>query len=336
MISRDSTQRTTKQQELFSIDQMGYFIQTDHLLYKLKEIYDFDRWYPMLKRSLPPKSRAGRKPRDIVMKAKMLLLGFFDCLSDREVEAHMNVNIMYRYFCDLPAYERAPDHTQLSKLRKKIRGYKIHKLFDDVVTYARERGLVTDNWSSTDSTHLEAKVSPSRKSIRNEKYMISNEQKNPKAWRKESPKPPTDRDARWGAKSKDTIFYGYKMHAAIDSESEILTKVYTTPGQVFDGHYLGAILETRAKNITGDCHYKTKVNDFILRDHGIRNWIFEKGKRKHSKWIGNIRRVIERKFGEAKNWHSLFRCRYWGLMNVKVHCFMIAIAMNLKRLVALT
>ncbi len=44
---------------------------------------------------------------------------------------------------------------------------------------------------------------------------------------------------------------------------------------------------------------------------------------------------IERKFGEAKQNHSLGRCRYLGLLGVGVQAYFTAIALNLKMIVKL-
>jgi IS5 family transposase len=332
MIAIDSTGKITKQQELFSYEH-GYLIIKDDLLYKLKQIYDFDRWYKILGFR---KATVGRKPIDIVLKAKMLLLQFLYGLSDREVERQCNKDIMFRYFCDLTPFEKAPNFTKLCKLRKEIKKTKINELFEDIVAFAREKGMITDNWSSSDSTHLLANVSESRKSINNEKSELSKEQKDPKKWRKKNPKPPVDKDARWGCKKKKEYFYGYKMHASEDCESEILTRLAVSSGEVYDGNYFPNIYETKALNVTADCAYRMPSNDFIIKANGSRNWIFKKGVKKQNKWIGNMRRVIERKFGEGKNRHGLFHCRYRGVERVKVECLMIAIAMNLKRIVRLT
>ena len=44
---------------------------------------------------------------------------------------------------------------------------------------------------------------------------------------------------------------------------------------------------------------------------------------------------IERKFGEAKRGHGFGRCRYIGKARYAVQSFLMAIGMNLKRMVKL-
>ena len=45
---------------------------------------------------------------------------------------------------------------------------------------------------------------------------------------------------------------------------------------------------------------------------------------------------VERKFAEGNQRHGLKKARYWGLVKVSIQSFMVAIVVNLKRLVKLT
>ena len=44
---------------------------------------------------------------------------------------------------------------------------------------------------------------------------------------------------------------------------------------------------------------------------------------------------VERKYGEAKRWHGLGRCRYLGLWRYGIQAYLTALVLNLKRIVAL-
>ncbi|MGC8878599.1 MAG: transposase [Anaerolineae bacterium] len=48
-----------------------------------------------------------------------------------------------------------------------------------------------------------------------------------------------------------------------------------------------------------------------------------------------VRYKIERKYGEAKEYHGLRRCRAVGLLRYAIQAFLTAIVLNLKRLVRL-
>lgn len=47
------------------------------------------------------------------------------------------------------------------------------------------------------------------------------------------------------------------------------------------------------------------------------------------------RKMVERKFGEAKKWHRLGRARYRGYWRVKIQVLMVFLVMNIKRMVRL-
>jgi IS5 family transposase len=44
---------------------------------------------------------------------------------------------------------------------------------------------------------------------------------------------------------------------------------------------------------------------------------------------------VERKYGEAKRWHGLGRCRYLGLWRYGIQAYLTALVLNLKRIVVL-
>jgi len=45
---------------------------------------------------------------------------------------------------------------------------------------------------------------------------------------------------------------------------------------------------------------------------------------------------VERKFAEGNQRHGIKKSRYWGLIKVSIQNLMVAIVVNLKRLVKLT
>ncbi len=49
----------------------------------------------------------------------------------------------------------------------------------------------------------------------------------------------------------------------------------------------------------------------------------------------NLRKMIERKFGEAKKWHRMDRARYRGYFKVKIQVLMTFLVLNVKRIVRL-
>lgn len=50
-------------------------------------------------------------------------------------------------------------------------------------------------------------------------------------------------------KSKKKPFFGYKAHASMDSDSEIITRLETTPGSTNDGKEFPKVVDTKAEMI---------------------------------------------------------------------------------------
>jgi IS5 family transposase len=74
---------------------------------------------------------------------------------------------------------------------------------------------------------------------------------------KDNPDASPDKDARYGYKSREKPFFGYKAHASIDYDSELITKLGTTPGNV--NEFL-KVVDSKSKMTTADkvCDSKKK------------------------------------------------------------------------------
>ena len=69
---------------------------------------------------------------------------------------------------------------------------------------------------------------------------------------KDNPDVLPDRDARYGYKSRKGPFFGYKAHASMDADSELITKLQTTPGDANDGKEFPRVVDSKAKMTTTD------------------------------------------------------------------------------------
>jgi IS5 family transposase len=269
----------------------------------------------------------GRDPWDPVLMFKMVFLQFLYDLSDREIEEQATFNMAYKWFLGLSAEELPPDHTTLCRFRLRLGPDGFQRLFNQVVEQARTRGFISDRLHIIDSTDIAAKVDLFRlkkehsQGDDDDTYVDRN-----------SPDP----EARFGRKSKKKGFYGYKAHIVEDADSEFIVQVKTTPGNMPDGGQLPELIDGHAQETTGDKAYDSKDNHAHLAAVGSASGIIRRhrrpGRPRHSH---RERPKIERKFSEVKNRHGLDRARYWGLAKVSIQSFMVAIVVNLKRLVKL-
>jgi len=85
---------------------------------------------------------------------------------------------------------------------------------------------ISDRLSIVDSTHVKAKVDTFK--------IKGNLDASP------------DKDARHGYKSKSKPFYGYKAHASMDADSNLITRLSFTPGNTSDGREFPKVVNTKA------------------------------------------------------------------------------------------
>lgn len=295
-----------------------------HFLRDLSRAVDFSFVKPALKDFY---ADWGRDPWDSALMFKMVFLQFLYNLSDREIEEQCTWNMMYKWFLGLSAEELPPDHTTLCRFRARLGAEGFQGLFNQVVEQARARGFVSDRLHIIDATDIAAKVDLFRlkkdhaQGDDDDTYVDRN-----------SPDP----DARFGRKSKKKGFYGYKAHIVEDAESELIVGVMTTPGNVPDGGVLPLLIDSGPREVTGDKGYDRAANHAHLEEMGAASGIIRRrrgpGRPRKSR---RERPKVERKFAEGNQRHGLKKARYWGLVKVSIQSFMVAIVVNLKRMVKL-
>jgi IS5 family transposase len=207
---------------------------------------------------------------------------------------------------------------------------KFQQIFNQIITQARQAGLVSDRLQIIDATHLQAKVDLFR--------LPEPPVDGPPAAAPGSP----DADARFGRKSEKKSFYGYKEHMGLDPDSELVTTVRVTPGNVADSQILGPLIDPHTREVTADKGYDTDTNHRQLKEGGQRSSIIVKANRTNPEVIGQAnpksqrqRPIIERKFAEQKKYHGLAQARYWGLAKVTIQVVMTCIVVNAKKIVKL-
>jgi IS5 family transposase len=246
----------------------------------------------------------------------MLLLQFLYDIPDRACEEAVNLNMAFKYFCGLDYDEKGPDATTLVRFRDRLGADGCRDLFNGLVSIARKKGIIADRLSLVDSSHIKAKV---------DTY------KNPPR----SGKGP-DKDARGGYKSSKKPFFGYKCHIAEDYDSELITKVLATPGNVYDGEVFVGVCDENAKAVTADRGYSSADNRWILKENGQVDGIIP---RSNDVVIDDVRvkimklrKNVERKISELKM-HGLGSARYWGSAKMEIQAMLTAWAVNIKRMV---
>jgi len=332
-------------------------VPRDHFLRRLDELVDWEGISRKLARHYKGGASYGPAPYEPAMLLKMLLVSYLYHVSERQVEELANDALSVKCFLGLAVDEKAPDHSTLTVFKQRLLqggGVGVYEeLFQGIVGLAKEKGIEFGKLQVVDSTHTEADVD------------VEEEDR-----RRRGGGGPRDSDAHWGVKGsrveveggkkvkKPKYFYGYKQHVSLNAGSGLITAVLHTPGNAPDGKYLGKLVKrdeevgVRAEVYAADRGYDDGENHLFLWDRGLKSAISlnryrtEKKDRNKEIWIElkadpdyqlglGERYKVERKFGEAKRWHGLGRCRYLGLAKLAIQGYLTAIVLNLKRMVKL-
>jgi len=299
-------------------------IPDDHFLKQLEKAVDFSFVNDLCRDAYNPD--VGRPAYEPQMMFKMLFLQFLYDISDRRIEEEVKFNLVLKWFVGLAINESPPDATSLTRFRERLGVKRFASIFNQIVSLAREKGLISDHLSIVDSTHVKAKVDTFKMQSKPERVK--------------------DKDARYGYKTHNKPFFGYKSHTGIDADSELITKVETTPGNVHDGDMFRKVVDDKSQMVTADKAYDSKKNHRLLKKNKKKSAIIIKKNRKSKRLKKNQMKAevqaaqqerpkIERKFAELKRFHGLAVARYWGLAKMSIQNLMTAITCNLKRMVKL-
>jgi transposase, IS5 family len=199
------------------------------------------RSYAKQLRSASPQ---GAKPinREAILRAFLASplegISTFTGLHDR-----LDRDIRFRYQCGFRLVEPAPSISTLSRVFAAITELGIAKqLFHDLVSLCQNEGIIDGTHIAIDSTAIKA-------------Y----EKKQPKSRSQETG------HANWGAKfdtfGNKLTWFGYKIHLAVDTQSELPMAIEVTPAHVYDGEMATPLMKEVAEN-------RQQPFKFVMMDAG--------------------------------------------------------------------
>ena len=131
-------------------------VPADHYLRRVHQAIDFGRIRTILLSSYH--QTLGRPPFDPLVLLKLEFLQYQYDLSDREVINHSQVNMAFRLFLDLGLHSPLPDPSLLTYFRKRLGPEAHQRVFQELITQARQQGLVKDRLRLKDATHVLANI----------------------------------------------------------------------------------------------------------------------------------------------------------------------------------
>ena len=310
-------------------------VSKDHILRKIQSTIDLSFVNELCQDAYCLNN--GRPGWSPVLMFKIVFLQFLHDLSDYVIEDELNDRLSFKMFVGLEVDGPPPDHSSISRFRDRLGDERFKDIFNRIVSIAREKGIVSDKLHIMDSTDLKAKV---------DLYRIKKEhkEKEPDTYiDNHSP----DKAARPGKKHAGRPCYGYKAHAIMDAESEIILNVDTLPANKKEADLFVPLSKPlpQPKVVTADKAYDRKDNHQYLSKNHIRNGIIlrknlTKEYIKHNiKRVSNvaksIRPVIEHEFADMKKHHGLGLAQYIGLIKTRIQVYMTALSTNTKRMTRL-
>ena len=295
----------TAQKKIDSIDEEQIFttvIKPDHAYRKLNKLIDFDTIAKDLQKKYSNLGQPGIPP---VRGLKDLLLQFWEDYSDREMEAGICENLAIRWFCEFSLTEKTPDHSYFGKFRKRIGTEYFANLFNSINEELQKRGLFGNIFFFIDASTIITKSALWKerdRAIKDGHDKLNNLIVKDYA---------VDKEARWGAKSKNNIWFGYKRHTAVDMRYGIISQTTVTPANVLDYQVVEQICP-KGGYIFMDKLYDTKETETKIRASGCSPGTIRKNNNPNKNydldvWRSHMRMPYESTFSKLSK-----RARYRG------------------------
>jgi IS5 family transposase len=268
----------------FNLDER---VRKDNPLRAIKAAIDFDFVRPLVK---PLYGLKGNQSIDPAMLLKLMFILFYEqVFSERALMERMSERLDWLWFCGLDIDSDIPDHSVISKARKRWGVEAFATFFARVLDQCVQANLVDGTLVHVDSSILAANADKNKLQtalrLAGQKFYDNLDAQQPA----EQPNPPTspqpelgsavsatDPDARFTSKNGKKHF-GYKDHRVVDDRCGIITATATTAANVNDDAMLMPLLEEHEENtgqaieaVAADSAYGTAENYQKLQDQGVR------------------------------------------------------------------
>jgi len=270
----------------FNLDQR---IRPSHPLRRIDQLIDFDFIYQEVADRYGFNGNVSVPP-PVILKL-MLLLVLYNVRSERELMETLPERLDWLWFLGYDLDSEIPDHSVLSKARKRWGAEVFQSFFERIVVQCVEAGLVDGKKIFLDASLVDADASNSsvidRKSLKGQLHQRYQELEARLEEKSESTDPSrtyekknaryisaTDPDASLVNRGQSKL--RYQVHRAVDPQSEIITATQATPGDVNEAHLLLPLWESHrsvtgleATTIVADSKYGTIENLLACCDRGL-------------------------------------------------------------------
>jgi transposase, IS5 family len=267
----------------------------------------------------------GRPSYGPLVLLKCLLLQQWYRLSDPGLEEALSDRLSFRRFVGLALADPVPDHSTLSRFRSELvrRGLS-ERLLAELNRQLDAKGLIVKAGTLIDASLVEADGRRPRQGEPRERR--------------------SDPDATWNAMPEAPLF-GYKAHLAVDQGSGLVRQAILTPAHVSDKTPFLDLVQGDEQTVYADKGYdgwwykaelaRRGIGDGIMAGDYWRRPLDAEGHARN-RAIGKLRAPVERSFAILKRWYGYRRVRYRSLLRNGLQLQLLALALNLRRALALT
>lgn len=328
----------------FDLDGKLARLDSKDTLLRLNQTIDWEGFRDRLNavREKDRKSNAGRKPFDVVLMFKALVLQHLYNLSDDNTEFMIRDRATFQRFLGINSEDAIPDAKTVWLFREKlVERHLMATLFIELDCQIEAQGYVARKGQIIDASFVEV---PRQRNNRDDNEKIKNGEvpehieKNPAIKRQK------DLDARW-TKKNDETHYGYKDHLSVDVENKLIRAYEVTSAEVHDSQVVEGIL---ADN-TGDAVYLDSAYDSegircMLKENGhcpriikkgVRNKPLTEARQRINKKFSRVRVRVEHVFGSITNEQGGMISRVIGFDRNAFKIGMINMVYNMRRLMYL-
>jgi IS5 family transposase len=311
------------------------------LLMKLDEKIPWQEFRPLLEKihDQPRKSNGGRKPIDVVVMFKMLVLQQLYNISDEDLEYQVNDRLSFMKFLGLTLGDSVPDATTVWLFRHQLKQQGlIEELFEQFDCYLREEGYQAQGGQIVDATLIPV---PKQRNTKEENQQLAMGEI-PESWQEKPHRlSQKDIDAPWTKKNGQSHF-GYKNHISIDVEYGFIRRYEVTDAAVHDSQVLGAVLddENEGEEIWADSAYRSELIESVLEilqflslihERAYRNRPLTEEQKESNRERSKVRAKVEHVFGSWVNDMGGKLMRSIGKKSVKATIGLKNLVYNFKR-----
>ena len=264
-------------------------IRSNHPLRKVNELIDFDFAYLEVKDHYGNNGNVSIPP-PVILKL-MLLLVFYNVRSERELMDTLPERIDWLWFLGYDLDSGIPDHSVLSKARKKWGVEVFQSFFERIVLQCVQAGLVDGSKIFVDSSLVDANASNNSvidtKSLKHQLHRnfkklearLEDRSESTDASRNIEKKnsryiSSTDPDAAIVNRGKPKL--SYQVHRAVDGRHEVITATDAAAGDINEAHLMLPLLDKhqattglQAETVIADSKYGTIENFLACHDRNV-------------------------------------------------------------------